>query len=170
MALHLLDQFVQRLGRVVAKHVTPFVHELVETRILAATLAFQHLVEVLHHLAHLIHVLGRHVGHHLAHVLEEAIHHRLLELFEQFFVLLARFVVLELVLLEFFDLSGGVLGQLFDLILLALEALSEGFLEPVHFVFGERRPLLLAALLTGLGVATLTRFAGAPPIGGSRLI
>ena len=92
-------------------------------------------------------------------------------MFKQFLVLLAGFVVLELVLLEFLDLAGGVLGQPVDLFLLALESLSEGLLEAVHFVFGQRRGLLLlAALLARILFAPLTRFAGAPPVGGSKVL
>ena len=111
------------------------------SRVLAATLALQHLVEVAHHLAHLLHVLGRHVGHHLAHVLEEAIHHRLLQLFEQFLVLLPRLIVFKLVLLEFLDLSGRVFRQTIDLLLLALQPLAQRFLQPLHLVIGQRRGL-----------------------------
>ena len=157
LALHLLDQFIERLRRVVAEHVAPFVHELVEAWVLAPTLSLEHLVEVAHHLAHLLHVLGRHVGHHLAHVLEEAIHHRLFELLQQFLVLLARLVVLELVLLQLLDLARRVLRQTVDLLLLALQPLSQGLLQPFHFIVSEGRGLLLAARLAGF--LPLLRFA-----------
>ena len=57
-----------------------------------------------------------------------------------------------------------------DLVLFALESLAQGFLETIHLVFGQRRGLLLAALLACLGVAPLTRFAGAPTVGGSKFL
>ena len=68
-----------------------------------------------------------------------------------------RLVVLELVLLQFLHLSGRVLRQTVDLLLLAFQPLAQGFLEPLHFVLGQRRGLLLPALLTGL--LTLLLFA-----------
>ena len=82
LLLHLLDQLVERLRRVVAEHVAVLVHEAVEVGLLAATALLQHLVEVLHHLPRPVHVLFRHVLQHLREVVEEGVHHRLLQLFE----------------------------------------------------------------------------------------
>ena len=52
LALHLLDQLVEGLRRVVAEEVAVLLHEGVEVRLAALHLVLQHLVEVADHLLH----------------------------------------------------------------------------------------------------------------------
>ena len=75
-------------------------HEPVEVGLLAALALLEHLVELVEHVLHLRHALGRHVLHALGELVEVALHQLLAQLVHQLLEPLARGVVHELVLLE----------------------------------------------------------------------
>jgi len=110
LALHLLDQLFEILGRVVAEKVAVLLHELVEVRLAAGHLLGEHLVQVADHVLHALHVLGRHVRDLGLEVAEEGIHHGLLQHLHKLLELRLGLGVHELVVLQLFHLAAEVLG------------------------------------------------------------
>ena len=119
----LLDAFhelSQALGRIVAEHLPPLLHELFEARVATFHVIPEHLVEVAHHLAHGLHLLRRHVLHLLAHLLGDVLGHLALQHVQQFLELLLRVGVHEVVFHQFLDLSADAVGQFVQLVKVAL--------------------------------------------------
>ena len=134
--LHLLDQLIEVLWRVVTEEVAVLLHEAIEVGLAAGHLLGEHPVEVVHHLLHARHVFWAHVGDLLLEVLEQAVHHGLLQHLHQFLVLGGRLRVHELVLLQALDLAAGVLWQVVQLLLLLLHDLLQHFGQALAF-FGR---------------------------------
>ena len=155
LRLHLIDQFVERLRRVVAEHVAELVHEGLEVRLLPAHLLREHVVERLHHVLHPLDVALGHLLDHLLDVLEELVGHGLAELIHQLLELVLCLRVQELVVLELLHLAGGVLREAVQEVLLALRDALEHLLE-----------LLLRGLLPTAGLALLARLTGLAAIAG----
>ena len=116
-------------------------HEPVEVGFLAALALLEHLVELVEHVLHLRHALGRHVLHALGQLVEVALHQLLAQLVHQLFEPLARGVVHELVVLqrlhatgevrrELLELAPPLLGDVLDQLLAALVARAGGLVDP----------------------------------------
>ena len=134
---HLVQQFVQRPWRIVAKHVAELAHEVVEARILVPDLARQHFVQRLDHVLHALDVLAGHLVDHALDIVEEGPGHRLAQLVEQFQELALGVRIQELVALERVHLASRILGEVVERFLVAFgdflqDAIRVFVVVPVH--------------------------------------
>ena len=113
------------LGRVVAEHRPPLLHELLKAGIAAFHAVAEHLVEVAHHFAHGLHLLRGHVLHLVAHLLGDVLGHLAFEQVQQFLELLLRVGVHEVVIHEALNLAADAVGQVVQLVQVALGALMQ---------------------------------------------
>ena len=131
----LLEQLVEALDA--GEVLTPLLLERVEVGLVALGALPQHLVEVAHHLAHALEVVGRQVLERLLHALHERLDHLLLQRLHQLVELALRLGVGERVVLELLDPPGGIRRELIE----ALELLLP---------LGARRHVALDARALGL--------------------
>jgi len=108
LAPELLEQLVETLHA--GEVLTPHLLERVEVGLVALGALSQHLVEVAHHLAHALEVVGAHVLEGLLHPLHERLQHLLLERLHQLLEEPFRLGVGEVVVLELFDTPADRVG------------------------------------------------------------
>ena len=118
LLLHLLDEIIQRIDT--GEILTVLLHECVEIRFFPFLSLAQHFVQVTNHFAHFGYIFRSHILQRLLHPLEELLHHLLLQTIHQFFELLTRLVVHEVVLRKSLNLARNIPWQLIKVILLAL--------------------------------------------------
>ncbi|GBD13700.1 hypothetical protein HRbin24_01736 [bacterium HR24] len=147
LLLHLLDELVQGLGRVGAQEVAVLLQERLVIGLAAGHLLGQHPVQVADHVLQPLELLGRQAGDVVVQVLEEGVQHGLAQHLHELLELGGGLGVHELVFLQALDAAAQVLGQVLQVVLLALGDV----LEHLGHVAGVVA-LLLACLLLAQGL------------------
>jgi hypothetical protein len=153
--LHLRDEVIERLRRVVPEHVAELLHEGVEVRLLPAHLLHEHVVERLHHVLHALQVARGHLFHHLGDVLEEVLRHGLPQLLHELLEAVLCLWVQELVVLQFLHLARSVRRQRLEEVALPLGDALEHLAELLLVAAGALLALAGRALFTALRPALL---------------
>ena len=151
---HLLDEFVEGLGRIGAEHVAELAHEVAEVglqdvRVHPLRLHRHQFIERAQHLLHALHVAGRHFVHHLLDVVEERLRHGLAQFVQQLQIRLLRFGIQKLVILQLLHLAGRVFGQFVQRLAVLLGDLLEDLVREGVLL---RRLVLAQPLIDGLAL------------------